>query len=221
MKLVFYSGGHDFENIRLDKHLIDLAQTEFPQITYIPSCSYLCERDFHDFIKQYERFNIHNIINFPVDLPYTEVLKNEVLKSDIIHLAGGNTYYFLKYLRKTKMLGELKRFVQNGGILTGLSAGAIIMTKSIETAGFPDFDKDENDEKLRNFKAMGLVDFEFFPHYKNSKRYDVHIINYSKKHNFPIYACPDGSGIVVKNDEISFVGKTYGFIRGKKFIITP
>ena len=219
MKLVLYSGGHDFENIQLDRHLIDLVATNYPQITYIPSCSYLCDSDFHDFIKQYEKFNIHNIINFPIDLPYTDVLKNEVLKSDIIHLSGGNTYYFLKYLRKTGMINELKRFVRNGGVLTGLSAGAIIMTKSIETAGFPEFDRDHNDEKLRNFKAMNLVDFEFFPHYRNSKRYDKEILDYSRNQDFPIYACPDGSGIVVKNNEISFVGKTFCFYQGKKFIV--
>lgn len=217
MKLVFYSGGHDYDNIQLDKHLIDLVHTDSPQITYIPSCSYLCDPDFQEFIKQYERFNIHNIINFPIDQPFTEVLKNEVLKSDVIHLSGGNTYYFLKHLRKTKMLGELKKFVRNGGVLTGLSAGGIIMTRSIEMAGIPDFDKDENDEHLTNLSSMNLVDFEFFPHYKNSNRYDIEILDYSKKIESPIYACPDGSGIIVKNNEILFVGKTYCFFKGEKF----
>lgn len=221
MRLVFYSGGYDFENTTLDRHLIDLVPTQFPQITYIPSCSYLCDSDFQDFIKQYQRFNIHNIINFPIDLPFTDVLKNEVLKSDIIHLSGGNTFYFLKHLRKTGMLSELKKFVKRGGVLTGLSAGAIIMTKSIETAAFPHFDRDENDENLRNYTGMELVNFEFFPHYKNSKRYDCEILDYSRNVNFPIYACPDGSGIVVKNEKISFIGKTYCFLKGKKFIVNP
>lgn len=219
MKLVFYSGGHDFENIQLDKKLIALAQTNSPQITYIPSCSYLCDSDFQDFIKQYAKFNIHNIINFPIDQPYTEVLKNEVFKSDIIHLSGGNTYYFLKHLRKTKMLSELKKFVKRGGILTGLSAGAIIMTPNIETAGLPEFDKDENDENLTNLKSLGLVDFEFFPHYKNSKRYDAELIDYSSQIEEPIYACPDGSGIIVKDNVISFIGKTYCFFKGKKSVV--
>lgn len=216
MKLVFFSGGHDFENIQLDNGLIELVENKNPQISYIPSCSYLCDQDFQEFIKQYSKHGIHNIINFPIDIPFTEVLKREVLKSDIIHLSGGNTYYFLKYLRKSGMLQDLKRFVKNGGILTGLSAGAIIMTKSIETAGFPDFDKDENDERLRNFSGMGLVNFEFFPHYKNSKRYDREILEYSKKSVNPLYACPDGSGIIVKNDEIRFIGKTFCFYKGKK-----
>ncbi len=219
MKLIFYSGGHDFENHSLDNNLLELSKNKTPQITYIPSCSYLCDDDFRDFVDQYQKFDVHNIINFPIDVPFTEVLKSEVFKSDIIHLSGGNTYYFLKHLRKAGMLGELKNFVKNGGILTGLSAGAIIMTKRIDTAGFPEFDKDDNDENLKNLKGMGLVNFEFFPHYRNSKRYDKEILSYSKGHEVPIYACPDGSGIIVNNDEITFIGKTYCFINGKKFIV--
>jgi dipeptidase E len=219
MKLIFYSGGHDFENLSIDQNLLELSKNESPQITYIPSCSYLCDQDFKEFVNQYEQFDIHNIINFPIDVPYTEILKAEVLKSDIIHLSGGNTYYFLKYLRKSGMLNELKKFAKNGGILTGLSAGAIIMTKNIETAGFPSFDKDENDENLKNLKGMGLVNFEFFPHYRNSKRYDREIINYSKAHDSPIYACPDGSGIIVNNNQLTFIGKAFCFNKGKKFII--
>jgi dipeptidase E len=219
MKLIFYSGGHDFENILIDKNLLELSKKESPQITYIPSCSYLCEQDFKEFVTQYGRFNIHNIINFPIDVPYTDILKAEVLKSDIIHLSGGNTYYFLKYLRKSGMLKELKTFVKNGGILTGLSAGAIIMTKSIETAGFPSFDKDDNDENLTNLKGMGLVNFNFFPHYKNSKRYDREIVKYSRSLDSPVYACPDGSGIIVDDNELTFIGKAFCFFQGKKIII--
>jgi len=219
MKLIFYSGGHDFENLSIDKNLLELSNKESPQITYIPSCSYLCDQDFIEFVNQYGKFNIHNIINFPIDIPYTEILKTEVLKSDIIHLSGGNTYYFLKYLRQSGMLSELKQFVKNGGILTGLSAGAIIMTSSIETAGFPEFDKDENDENLKNLKGMGLVNFEFFPHYKNSKRYDREIVSYSRSHDSPVYACPDGSGIIVNNNQLTFIGKAFCFFKGKKFII--
>jgi dipeptidase E len=218
MKLVFYSGGHDHENQLLDKNLLTLAG-ENPQITYIPSCSYLCEQDFSDFVGQFEKHHIHNIINFPIDTDYTDVLKEEVFKSDIIHLSGGNTFYFLKHLKRTGMLQELKTFAKNGGILTGLSAGAILMTKTIDTAGFPEFDKDENDENIKSLKAMNLVNFDFFPHYKNSKRYDDEISSYSRSIERPLYACPDGSGIIVENDEIKFVGKTYCFHRGKKFII--
>lgn len=217
MKLVFYGGGYDYENISLDQTLISLCNIKNPQITYIPSCSYLSHIEFREFINQYQKFNINRFLNFPVDVPMNSVLKREALKSNIIHLGGGNTYYFLKHLRQSKMLSELKNFVKNGGILTGLSAGAIMMTKNISTAGFPDFDRDENEENLKNFAALNLVDFEFFPHYKNSKRYDSELKKYSREIENPLYACPDGSGIIVNHEKISFVNKVFCFYQGKKF----
>jgi dipeptidase E len=217
MSLVFYSGGFASENEKIDRTLLDICKNkENIQITFIPSCSFFADNEFQDFIKQYKKINIKKIIKFQVDQFYSETLKKAVLKSDIIHLGGGNTYYFLKHLRKSSFLNELKKWNKNGGILTGLSAGAIIMTKTIETAGFPSFDKDDNDEEITNLKGMELVDFEFFPHYKNSKRYDTELVNYSKTTKLPIYACPDGSGIILDDNELRFMGKAACFYNGHK-----
>ena len=219
MNLVLYSGGFERENLLLDAQTIKLTGKENPSITYIPSCSYDSEVDFNEFIKHYRVLGLSRFIHFPIDVDYDETIKKEAFTSDIIHLSGGNTYYFLKHLRKKGMLKELKRFVKRGGVLTGLSAGAIIMTPTIDTAGFPYFDKDENEENLKNLKGMNLVDFEFFPHYKNSKRYDSELLEHSKKMDRPIYACPDGSGIVIKKESVKFQGKCFCFFKGKKLKI--
>jgi dipeptidase E len=218
MKLVFYGGGDEEDNVSLDDALMSLANKK-PQITYIPSCSYQAEVDFQDFVRQYRRFKTTKFVYFPIDIPFDSILKREAFKSDIIHLSGGNTFYFLRCLREAGLIQELKNFVRRGGILTGLSAGAIIMTPTIDTASFPEFDRDENDENLKNYKSMGLVNFEFFPHYRNSRRYDLELMAHSKKMNMPLYACPDGCGIVVDNDSISFIGKAYCFYQGKKMSI--
>jgi len=69
---------------------------------------------------------------------------------------------------------------------------------------------------MENFKALGLVDFHFFPHYKNSKRYDAELASFSTKISNPLYACPDGSGIIVNNKDISFTGRVLRFYNGKK-----
>ncbi len=219
MKLVFYGGGDGAENKGLDRALIKLSQTKKPRITYIPSCSYDHDTDFIDFIKQYKKYDVNKFVYFPVDIDVDTVLTKEAFKSDIIHLSGGNTYYFLKHLRQSSLMPELKKFVKRGGILTGLSAGAILMTPNIGTAGFPSFDRDDNEEKIKNFASMALVPFEFFPHYCNSARYDKELISHSKKTKNPIYACPDGSGIIVTNEILSFVGRAYCFFRGKKISI--
>ncbi|MEX0799061.1 MAG: Type 1 glutamine amidotransferase-like domain-containing protein [Bacteriovoracaceae bacterium] len=219
MKLALYSGGHDFENKDMDRNLLEVVGKKNPQVAFIPSSSYLSHVDFKEFVNQYRKYKLKRFIHFPIDVPFAEVLKREVFKSDIIHLSGGNTFYFIKHLRKAKLLKDFKEFVQNGGILTGLSAGAIIMTRSIHTASFPEFDRDQNEDQVKNFRGMGLVNFEFFPHYKNSLRYDKEILQYSMITHNPVYACPDGSGIVISDSEKRMVGRCFCFFRGRKFIL--
>lgn len=219
MKLVLYSGGFDHENKRLDEVLFKLCDKKKPKITFIPSSSHDAEADYAYFVNQYRKFKVGKILYFPIDTTISEILKSEILKSDIIHLSGGNTFYFLKYLRKSKLLSDLKQFVKNGGILTGLSAGAILMTPTIEMAEVPYFDRDDNDEGVTNYKALELVDFHFFPHYKNSKRYDDELKKFSTSKRVPLYAAKDGSGIVVDNDSLKFIGKIYCFYKGHKFLV--
>lgn len=219
MKLVFYSGGYEEDNLLLDYEFINLINKKNPTITFIPSSSYDSEIEFQDFVKHYSKFNITKFIHFPVDIPFDQILFREVLKSDAIHMAGGNTFYFLNSLRKAKVLPELKKFVTRGGVLTGLSAGAIMMTENIEMAGYPEFDRDENEVNLKNLSSLNLVDFYFFPHFKNSKRYDEVFKNFTKKSSKKIYACPDGAGILVVDKKIHFIGKCYAFSQGQKTTI--
>lgn len=220
MNLALYGGGCSEEVEAIDRALLDnFSNPSEIKMTFIPSCSYFAQEDYNEFIEQYEKFNIHKIIKFEVDMPYSEIMCEQVFSSDIIHLGGGNTFYFIKHLRKNNFLKKLKDWVRAGGVLTGLSAGAIIMTPSINTASFPDFDKDDNEVNIKNMKGMSLASFEFFPHYKNSKRYDNELIKYSKQLSIPLYACPDGSGILQKNGSLSFVGKVSCFFNGKKFSI--
>src|SRR6218665_2187013 len=144
MKLVFYSGGVEQENRRLDKDFIQLIGKKNPVVTFIPSSSYLSEQELKSFVKHYSKYKITRFIHFPVDVPFDKILFQEVMRSDAIHMAGGNTFYFLNSLRKAKLLKDLRLFAQNGGVLTGLSAGAILMTENIEMAAYPEFDRDEN-----------------------------------------------------------------------------
>lgn len=221
MNLAFYGGGDHLDNLDLDKELIKfLGRKKKPQVTYIPSSGYLADIEFREFTKHYSRFKITNFLTLNIDEYFSPVLQRAVLQSDIIYLGGGNTYHFLYWLRKTKFLNLLKAWVHSGGVLVGLSAGAIIMGPNINTAGMPDFDRDENEDNLKNLKSMGLVDFEFFPHYKNSKRYDEVLLKYSRKITTPIYASKDGSGIIVSTNQINFIGHNYAFIKGKKVTLS-
>ncbi len=219
MNLVFYSGGNDQENHLLDKSFVEVLHKKNPVITFIPSSSYLSDQEFKSFVRHYSKFKISRFIHFPIDVPFDKILFQEVMRSDAIHMAGGNTFYFLHHLRKMKLLPQLRSFAQKGGVLTGLSAGAIMMTENIEMAAYPEFDRDENIVNIKNLAALNLVDFLFFPHFRNSPRYDAVFKTYTKKNSKIIYACPDGAGIVVRENELRFIGKCYAFSEGKKFTI--
>lgn len=219
MNLVFYSGGDEKENQTLDRSFLELLGKKNPVVTFIPSSSYLSEQEFKSFVRHYSKFKITRFIHFPVDVPFDKILFQEVMRSDAIHMAGGNTFYFLHSLRKAKLLPQLKTFAEKGGLLTGLSAGAIMMTENIEMAGYPDFDRDENVVNLKNLSSLNLVDFLFFPHFRNSARYDAVFKKYTRGTEKVIYACPDGAGIVVRDNETRFVGRVYAFSNGHKFTI--
>ncbi len=219
MKLVFYSGGDARANRELDDELFRMVGNKNPLMAYIPASSYLSEMEFQHFVDQYRRFRVKRFLHFPVDVPFDKILYKELFKSDVIHLGGGNTFHFLLWLRKTKMLEALKEFVHHGGILTGLSAGAIMMTPDIQTAGMPSFDCDENHDNLKNLASMGLVEFDFFPHYRNSERYDKEFRQFSRDPKRSLYVCPDGAGIVIDGEKKTFVGPTYLFSDGKKIAL--
>jgi dipeptidase E len=220
MKIVLYSGGSEKENRFLNKRALQLTGADVPKLTFIPSSSYDAEEDFKYFVDEFSRLGVQRFMHFCVDTPFTKTMLSEVLKSDLIFLGGGNTFYFLKHLKKHKMFDHFKKFLKRGGVLCGLSAGAIVLTPHVHTASFPHFDRDENPWDMKNLSAMRLVNFEFFPHYKNSQRYDAELKHHSKKSNLPLYACADGGGIIIEKEGLTFCGKAHVFYQGKKFTIS-
>ena len=221
MRLVFYSGGEGSDNEQLDQEMFRLSGTTRPRVTLIPASSEHWQEEFSDFAGQYTPMGASRIHIFQPDQPFTEHDADQALDTDIVFLGGGNTFYFLYHLKRSGMLWKLRDYAMQGGVLAGLSAGAIIMTSSIHTAGMPEFDADENDVGIRNLKSMNLVNFEFFPHFDNTKRYIREFCEYTEDRHRALYCCTDGSGLVVNHDKFKTVGWVWGFVRGQKFMVTP
>ncbi len=217
-KLLLYGGGSLFRNGRSDRALIGLTGKRKPSITYIPSSSDYGEIEFGEFCENFrKRFPVSRIVYFPIDIPFTDMMKTMALEQDIVYLSGGNTFYFLKTLRQKRLIDDLKSFVSRGGVLSGLSAGAILLTPTVATAGFPHFDRDSNFVKLKNQKSLKLTDFEFFPHYTHTTPYRKALTSHSRKTIYPIYAAPDQSSVVVNGNEIEFIGPVHIFWNGKHY----
>ncbi|MCX6119113.1 MAG: Type 1 glutamine amidotransferase-like domain-containing protein [Proteobacteria bacterium] len=220
MKLVLYSG-YDDDNRLIDQEIVPLIGKSSPRVTFIPSAHYVPEFEYEYLSEAYAEYGIRNISIFNADQPFSSSQLEKALNTDLIYLGGGNTFYFLYWIKRQGLDTRLRQFVARGGVLAGLSAGAIIMTPSIATASYPKFDRDHNDVKIEDLTALGFVSFEFFPHYEAVEEYAKELRKQSKKISWPIYGVDDGGGIIVNHHSLRFFGRVWGYVGGKEFKVHP
>jgi len=226
---VLYSGGQERRNALIHDTLLELALRRRPdpadgvRMTYMPYASDGAAPFFRRFRRRYAAFGAKRFACVAADDPSLigdpgarRAAVATLRGSDVVYLAGGNTFYFLAHLRRSGLFDELARYAARGGVLAGLSAGALILTPHIGLAGYPEFDRDANDVGLgpRGRRGLGLVPFEFFPHFRRSERYRRVLVAYSSRARGPVYACPDGSGIVVEGDRFTAHGEVWQFHEG-------
>lgn len=80
---------------------------------------------------------------------------------DIIYVSGGNTFYLLNELRKSRAAQTIKDAVHAGKIYIGESAGAIVASPDTRYATL----MDENSANMSDFTGLNLVDFFTVPHF--------------------------------------------------------
>lgn len=101
------------------------------------------------------------------------------------------------------MIDTLVRYVNKGGVLIGVSAGAILMTPDISTSAICG---DEVMEGETDFSGLALVDFSFVPHMDSNRFTLDDLKQYSRDKQMLIYAAKDSGGIVVIDDEVKCIG---------------
>jgi dipeptidase E len=220
--LIFYSGHPGVDCPHLDEDLRRHASLRTGEIMFIPADDEHADEHFEVFDSAMKSVGIRGACNIlRVDKPISTQQRSKLSRSKLIFLGGGNTFFLMSGLLRTGLASDLKDFAQSGGLLAGQSAGAIVMTPSIHLAGYPEFDRDENEVNLKTQTALKLVDFEFFPHYCNRPRYSRAMRQDTRTRDVLVYAGSDEGGIVVTTDRVIFVGSVWGFWRGLRFAVTP
>lgn len=122
--------------------------------------------------------------------------------ADVIYVCGGNTYYLLSELRRSGLGAELPRLLESR-VYVGDSAGAIVVTPSIDIASVDDGDEDI--VGLTNTRGLHLVDFEVSPHTPE----DVSIAGnsrYAATIQHTLYAFDDNTALQFTGENVTFVG---------------
>jgi peptidase E len=92
-------------------------------------------------------------------------------KSNILIISGGDPFQLLLNLRSSGLDKAISQFIKKEDvIIAGYSAGAYVLTPSLEIAklfneNYPGGKKYKTQDQIKDFKGLGIVDFEIFTHY--------------------------------------------------------
>jgi len=179
-------------------------------VAYIPSCTDENRDYFNQKVKYYSRLGIRDLFYFDLDKEYAEDQISKLLSCDVIHLSGGNTFRFLYNLQRRNFSVLLRKYVHDGGILVGVSAGAILMSHTIKAARIVD----TNEVALTDLTGIGLVGFDFFPHYEGDNDYLNAVLQFSRHQKSISYLCSDSDGIIINNGVIKIIGNPLIIVNG-------
>lgn len=90
-------------------------------------------------------------------------IEQKIDQYDIVCMCGGNTFYLLQQMQKTKSLDLIRDFVLSGKPYIGTSAGSIIT--ALDIAPTEKIDSKDEAPELNGTLGLGLVDFIALPHW--------------------------------------------------------
>lgn len=209
MKLILSGGGKGKQTREIDSLFFEFVKNK--KVVFIPhsrkkeefenSLNWITENLFLPF----KQDNFEMWTNL-----YDKSIKDLYNVGGII-IGGGNTFRLLKELKNSKFIETLRKFIEDGKIVYGISAGAIILAKNILTAN----PIDENKVELVDLDGMNLLDeMDIFCHYE--EKYDKEIYKIIEKENIEIIGIPEGTGICLENFSKKIIGSNSAFLFSRK-----
>lgn len=118
-----------------------------------------------------------------------------------VYVGGGNAYGLFSKLLKSGFGQFLVRYVKNGGIVYGGSAGAVILGREIQSVEH----LDTNEINLAETRCLDLASGSaVWVHYQPKD--DKLIRKYRQKWHHPVIAISERSGVVIDDTGIRAVG---------------
>lgn len=178
--------------------LKSLTGKKNPKIIYIPSATNARLKNFDEKKSYYEKIGFSDFVLFEPESSPVQQRSSVFETADLIHLSGGEVIPFAQRLRTTGCDQLIKDFLQRGGVVLGVSAGAMILGSSFKSSTLF--------KERGEFLGLGLFDFEIVPHLdEHFPRVDV-IEQFASKNKIAIYAMNDGDIVVVHGKK----RRTYG-----------
>lgn len=215
MKLILCGGGSGEQNYYANKKLNEIIDHNKP-LLYVPLA--MDESD-HPYDSCYEWINkeLAQVQLSGIDMvrSFEELVQKDYDNYCALFIGGGNTYKLLKGIKDSGAFEKIKEFINNGGIVIGGSAGAVIFGCDIDIIST----MDPNDVALIDTKGFNVMNgVSIFPHYTNTKSKLSEEENLARLNNFTnaikhfsmtngdVIAIPEEDAIFVNNGELEILG---------------
>lgn len=176
-------------------------------VAFIPTASIPEEVDFYVADGKSALKAMGMVVN---ELEFTRYGKEEAAaalrSADYIYITGGNTFFLLQELKRNGLDAVIAESIRSGKPYIGESAGAIIMAPSTEYMKTVNFDPIGEAPELKEFSALGTVDFYPVPHYKEfpfAEKADEIIRLYDSVLN--LYPITNKQALFVENSTVRIV----------------
>lgn len=182
-----------------DRELLrSLTGKKNPRILYVPSVRSARSKVFEEKKSYYTKLGFPEVTLLePEDLT-TEDCQKALSSADVVHLSGGEVIAFAQRLKQTGCDELLREFVNRGGVILGVSAGAMILSNSFKTATLF--------RERGEFFGLGLIDFEIVPHdEEHFPRRDL-LEKFAIEKSVSLYAMNDGDVVVVHGKKVRTLG---------------
>ncbi|AQS35772.1 peptidase E [Shewanella psychrophila] len=211
MKLALVSDPNTEKGLAGIKYVLDAMGSSSKRIGYIASQPDSARDYYLPTQQMYSKLGDRLDCYLELEEGFNEASLKQLLDCDAIHLSGGDTYRFLKWLKYRDLLPVLHQYVTHGGALIGISAGAMIMTPSIDTAILCG---DKNLVGLRDLSGLSLVPFHFVPHVSLVEKTSnmARELAAISADLLQVYFCGDNSSLVILDEDIVELGEPFPWV---------
>ena len=190
MKFILHSDQSIKLTAELDTLLIkSMTGKKNPRIGYIPSALDVRRKHFEEKLAYYSKIGFPDVDLLEPTEPLEEKACLDFFSRDLIHLSGGQVGPYRDRLLNAGLDIKIASFLEKGGVVLGVSAGAMILQRTFELARLHG---DKGD-----FKGLGFLDFEVSPH--TSEYFPVlkRLEDFSRNAKKVVYALNDGDALTV------------------------
>jgi dipeptidase E len=160
LKQIITLGGGGFsmepDNPLLDRYILNQSDKQNPKISFIPTASGDSDQYISNFYTFFEKEKCQPS-HLSLFKPPTRDLEGFLLEKDIIYVGGGNTKNLLILWKEWGLAPILRKALEQGIVLAGISAGSICW--------FDEGVTDSYGDELAPLECLGFLNGSNCPHY--------------------------------------------------------